>query len=89
MALRTMTATKRHAEQYRCAQGCGAKIWKGQPVVVLQQGSHVPYDVRTLVFHVSCIQELLPSSPLPEAVTGSQAVREIVAVYYALGERLG
>lgn len=89
MPFRTMTATTRFAADYKCAQGCGAKIWKGQPVLVLQQGSHVPYDVRTLVYHVSCIQELLPSTPLPEAVTESQAVREIVAVYHALGQRLG
>lgn len=88
MALRAMTARATHAQR-KCSQGCGAKIWTGQPILVLAQGGHVPYDARVLVFHVSCVQELLPSTSLPEAVTESQAVRDIVAVYHALGQRVG
>lgn len=87
MPLRARMATEGHAE-HKCSQGCGAKIWKGQPVVVLQQGSHVPYDVRMLVFHVSCVQDIMPSTPIPEATTESEAIRDIVAIYYALGQRV-
>jgi hypothetical protein len=90
MALTAQIADKRLVSRgLGCSQNCGAKIWEGQPVIVLRQGNHVPYDARTLVFHASCVRATLPDISTPEATTMEQAIQDIVNVYHALGQRVG
>lgn len=88
--LRFAHATKNHADLHCCGQ-CDGRITRGETVVVLEQSRFVPFNVRTLVYHESCVRGVLPRNRprqvikrvVPPPKTKVDAVRELADVYHA------